>query len=92
MPEWSDYHNVDSDANTTEHPVEGLWNGIEYTFEVRAIRGSVQGLPASVRATAARSAAQARRRPATGWRRLSGQRDDAITGYQVRYWETHVNA
>ena len=91
MPEWSDYHNIDSDANTTEHPVEGLWNGIEYTFEVRAIRGSVQGLPAIVTATPRPD--PPRRLLATPGDRVvtlewTDPRDDAITGYQVRYWET----
>ena len=38
-----------SDASTTTHPVPGLTNGIVYTFEVRAIRGSVEGMPARVR-------------------------------------------
>ena len=51
LSDWSHDHDIDSDANTTTHPVTGLTNGIEYTFEVRAMRGSVQGLPASVRAT-----------------------------------------
>ena len=91
MPEWSHDHNVDSPANTTEHPVEGLWNGIEYTFEVRAIRGSVQGLPASVTATPRPD--PPRRLLATPGDRVAtlewtDPRDDAITGYQVRYWET----
>ena len=40
-----------SDASTTTREVPGLTNGIEYTFEVRATRGSVEGMPARVTAT-----------------------------------------
>ena len=37
-------------AVTTTHPVPGLTNGIEYTFEVRAVAGAYPGAPASVTA------------------------------------------
>ena len=38
-------------ASTTTREVTGLTNGVEYTFVVRAVAGSVEGLPARVTAT-----------------------------------------
>ena len=40
-----------SNANTTGHTVTGLTNGIEYTFEVRALNNSVPGNSATATAT-----------------------------------------
>ncbi len=40
-----------SNANTTGHTLTGLTNGIEYTFEVRALNNSVPGNSAAAKAT-----------------------------------------
>ena len=38
-----------SEAETTSATVEGLTNGVEYAFQVRAIDGKVEGLPSEIR-------------------------------------------
>ena len=48
-PDWTNI--TDSDKNTTSHTVTNLTNGIEYTFEVRAVNATGNGAAVSVRAT-----------------------------------------
>ena len=91
LPAWSADHDIDSGAGTTTHPVPGLTNGVEYTFEVRPRNAS--GYFGSSRVTATPEA----RRPAAPdilrtfaldrkvtviWARAEDRR---ITGYQIRY-------
>ncbi len=89
-PDWTDIEGTGN--GTTGHAPPGLTNGIEYTFEVRAIRGSVEGLPARVREVPVPGAPVWVGEPAVGngmvtltW---ADPEDDAITGYQVRYEES----
>ena len=90
LPAWSADHDIDSDAGTTTHPVPGLTNGIEYTFEVRAFAGEYPGASASVTATPVAPPAAPDilrtfaldRKVTVIWARAEDRR---ITGYQIRY-------
>ena len=91
LPEWSHDHDVDSEASTTTHTVEGLTNGIEYTIEVRAAAGEVPGESASVTATPRPGRPRGLMASAgvtTVTLEWTDPEDASITGYQVRYWET----
>ena len=91
LPAWSADHDIDSGAGTTTHPVPGLTNGVEYTFEVRPRNAS--GYFGSSRVTAtpvARPPAAPDilrtfaldRKVTVIWARAEDRR---ITGYQIRY-------
>ena len=54
LPDWSDDHNIEgSGAATKRHPVSGLTNGTEYTFDVRAFNEAGVGVSDSATATPA---------------------------------------
>ena len=55
-PDWTAI--TDSDADTTEHLLTGLANGTTYTFELRALNGSIAGPTAGAQATPSPAAAR----------------------------------
>ncbi len=46
IPQW--FLIPGSKATTTSHPFRGLMNGVEYTFQVRAVDGEVEGLASDI--------------------------------------------
>ena len=90
-PDWDGIPS--SGASTTSYTVTGLENGIEHTFEVRAVNSAGDGLPSRGRATPLHIPAAPANFRATGgvaqvtltW---SNPDDDTLTHYQHRYRET----
>ena len=85
---WTDWTTIDpSGAATTVHFVEGLAQGITYTFQIRAMRGSVASVESEV--TVALLSAKPANFAATegdGRVKLSwtNPNDGTITGYEVQ--------
>ena len=90
---WREIDN--SDHNTTSHTVTGLTNGTTYTFEVRAIKPTVNGVPTTVDGTSGVAPGPPENLTATaGKGSVTLAWDDpgnaSITLYQVRYSHTDV--
>ena len=88
LPEtWSEM--ADSDSSTTEYTVQGLTNGTQYTFEVRAVNGAGPGDASSVTSTPGPPAAPDGLSASAGDEEVLLEWDDpedvSITGYQARY-------
>ena len=94
LPEtWSEM--ADSDSSTTEYTVQGLTNGTEYTFEVRAANGAGPGDASSVTSTPGPPAAPNSLKASAGDEEVLLEWDDpddvSITGYQARYGPTNTS-